>query len=156
MKLNSTSNEQLSLNASAFYSYKESFKDVPGEVLFGSPKTNCTGHGICRVNLYGANEVSIPRKGKCRSAFGRFSHPAPRLVLCSIPRKGLCTCLQQGYLDHLYLDLNDSFQMHWMATSCTPSIHIAAGRHFIARKEDQYDIYFRLRKKQTPNKLLPL
>lgn len=85
---------------------------VSGEVLFGSPKNRCAGHGICAVNIYDDEPlITEQTEAKCTTAEGLFTMTQGTVLRCRFLRREVCSCLLAKYFSASFLTLSEPFDV---------------------------------------------
>jgi len=121
-------------------------QDIPAEVVFGSPKHRCAGHGICMVNVYPqGGHIKAHKRNKCASLVGQVALVNEELLLCKIRQEQIRPCLRKRYFSKESFMLDESFSV------CLPQeksvlCRIDTGAHILDHRADEWHIFFRIKR----------
>ena len=76
------------------------------DIIFGSPKDDCRGSGICRIDVNGAIPGASGARTDCSRAKARLTSPDRHTLVFDIRREDLCAELYRDVFrkDHLVLE----------------------------------------------------
>lgn len=128
--------------APATFSHKELHQVFAAEIIFGSPKRNCAGSGICKVNSPTALG-SVPLSClNCKRATALISLDAPEIIVFQFVRSSMASEVLQKYFGNDVFLLEAPFQFrqsHWPEAE---GRMIRAGAYPVERNETFLTVRF--------------
>ncbi len=115
---------------------------ITAEVIFGSPKKNCAGIGICKVSPVDNATTAMP----CRSVRTEIAGIRNNSLRMRVPMDGLCANLIDRQFRLGRFKMEEAFELPaWLVTHLQlPASHIKAGSYPVSFSDRHIDIQLRL------------
>ncbi len=115
---------------------------IVAEVIFGSPKKNCAGIGICKVSPVDNMSTTLP----CRSVSTEIASIKSNAVRLRLRMDGLCSNLIDRQFKHGRFKMEEAFELPlWLVDKLKLSAsHIKAGSYPVIFDEAHIVIQLRL------------
>ncbi|MCC7504339.1 MAG: hypothetical protein IT259_03515 [Saprospiraceae bacterium] len=84
---------------------------ILADVVFGSPREDCAGTGICRIEAQGDFPGATAGRRECRRAKASLSAPDPYSLQVRFQRHDLCSHLLRNYFRHAQFHLPQSCEL---------------------------------------------
>lgn len=115
---------------------------IVAEVIFGSPKKNCAGIGICKVSPVDNISTTLP----CRSVSTEIASIKSNAIRLRLRMDGLCANLIDRQFKHGRFKMEEAFELPlWLVDKLKLSAgHIKAGSYPVIFDEEHIVIQLRL------------
>lgn len=115
---------------------------ITAEVIFGSPKKNCAGIGICKVSPVDNATTAMP----CRSVRTEIAGIRNNSLRMRVPMDGLCANLIDRQFRLGRFKMEEAFELPtWLVEQLQlPVAHIKAGSYPVSFSNGFIDIRLRL------------
>jgi hypothetical protein len=134
------------MNANSSYSPKNKYEEkasspaypdaLLADVYFGSPKSNCSGSGICKVMMHIDTQV-VHRSGlNCKKAMALVQFADNQSVRLLFIKASMCNHIRQAYLNEEALELREAADLK--ISSTTEAVCQLAPGKYVCRDSDDY------------------
>ncbi len=115
---------------------------IVAEVIFGSPKKNCAGIGICKVSPVDNISTTLP----CRSVSTEIASIKSNAIRLRLRMNDLCSNLIDRQFKHGRFKMEEAFELPvWLVNKLKLSAgHIKAGSYPVTFDEEHIIIQLRL------------
>lgn len=115
---------------------------IVAEVIFGSPKKNCAGIGICKVSPVDNISTTLP----CRSVSTEIASIKSNAIRLRLRMDGLCSNLIDRQFKHGRFKMEEAFELPlWLVDELQLAARqIKAGQYPVSFEEEHIVIQLRL------------